>query len=256
VDPWLFGSSHAAGFLFETQMSFLQRIKQRLPRLADRASASGGTRFYSQTGEDAILAHLLFGQNSGFYVDVGAFHPIKYSNTYYFYQRGWTGINIEPMPGQMDLFKTVRPRDINLACAVGRVRGRIRLTTFDDPAVNSANKQMIDRHTNSGRFRPTGEIFVEAYPLAEILRAHMPSAKDLTFLSVDVEGMELEVLESNDWERFRPRFLAVEWLGSPSVKEAISSDVHCFLEQQKYQLICKTPATLIFCEGEVADAAS
>ena len=85
-------------------MSLLQRVKQRLLRLVDRARASDGTRFYSQTGEDAILAHLLFDHDCGFYVDVGAFHPIQYSNTYYFYRRGWTGINIEPTPGQIDLF--------------------------------------------------------------------------------------------------------------------------------------------------------
>jgi FkbM family methyltransferase len=238
------------------QMSFFRSIKQRLLRLSDGAPASAGTRFYSQTGEDAILAHLLFDQDSGFYVDVGAFHPIKYSNTYYFYRRGWTGINIEPTPGQIDLFRRERPRDINLAFAVGRASGPICLTTFDDPAVNSADKHMIDRHINTGRFHPTGEISVEAYPLAEILETYMPPGKALTFLSVDVEGMELEVLQSHDWDRFRARFIAVEWVEPLSAKSAISSGVHRFLDQHKYELICKTPATLIFCEREIADAAS
>jgi FkbM family methyltransferase len=101
---------------------------------------------------------------------------------------------------------------------------------FNDPAVNSADKQMIDRHINTGQFHPTGEIVVEAHPLAEILETYMPPAKELTFLSVDVEGMELEVLESNHWDRFRPRFVAMEWLEPPSVKQAISSGVHRFLE--------------------------
>jgi FkbM family methyltransferase len=235
-------------------MSLLRCVKQRLLRLARRAWDSDGARFYSQTGEDAILSHLLFGHDVGFYVDVGAFHPIIYSNTYYFYRRGWTGINIEPTPGQIDLFKRERPRDINLAFAVAKARRAIRLTTFNDPAVNSAEKQMINRHISSGRFHPTGEIVVEAYPLAEILETYMPHGKDLTFLSVDVEGMELDVLESHDWDRFRPRFVAVEWLEPPSVRAAISSNVHRFLEQQKYELICKTPATLIFCESETASA--
>jgi len=235
-------------------MSLLRRVKQRLLRLASPAWDSGGARFYSQTGEDAILAHLLFGRDSGFYVDVGAFHPIAYSNTYYFYRRGWTGINIEPTARQIDLFKKLRPRDINLACAVAKARGPIRFTTFDQSSVNSADKQMIDRQINSGQFHPTGEIVIEAYPLAEILENYIPPGKELTFLSVDVEGMELEVLESNDWDRFRPRFIAVEWLEPPSVKQAISSGVHRFLEQQRYELICKTPATLIFCESETADS--
>jgi hypothetical protein len=73
-------------------------------------------------------------------------------------------------------------------------------------------------------------------------------------LSMDVEGMELEVLESHDWDRFRPRFVAVEWLEPLSVKETISSGVSRFLQQQKYDLISKTPATLIFWESETADS--
>jgi len=235
-------------------MSFLKRVKHRLRRFSDWARNSEGARFYSQTGEDAILAHLLLGNDSGFYVDVGAFHPILYSNTYYFYQRGWSGINIEPTPGRIDLFKRKRPRDINLAFAVAKARTPIRLTTFDDPAGNSADKQMINRHISSGWFHPAGEIIVEAYPLAEILETHMPVGRELSFLSVDVEGMEMDVLESHDWRRFRPRFVAVEWLEPLSVKSATSSGVHRFLVQQKYELICKTPATLIFCQGETADS--
>jgi hypothetical protein len=66
--------------------------------------------------------------------------------------------------------------------------------------------------------------------------------------------MELEVLESHDRDRFRPRFVAVEWLEPLSVKETISSDVSRFLQQQKYDLISRTPATLIFWESETADS--
>jgi FkbM family methyltransferase len=227
-------------------VSFFQRTKQRLIRLHDYVRFPGGTRFYSQTGEDAILAHLLFDHGSGFYVDVGAFHPVQYSNTYYFYRRGWTGINIEPTPGQIDLFKKLRPRDINLACAVAKNEGHILLTTFEDAALNSAKKQIIDQHVRTWQLRTTGEIAVQACPLAEILQTYMPSGRELSFLSVDVEGMELDVLESNDWDRFRPLFVAVEWLGPRSVRSAMSSGVHGFLEQRKYELICKTPLTLVY----------
>jgi hypothetical protein len=55
-------------------------------------------------------------------------------------------------------------------------------------------------------------------------------------------------------DRFRPHFVAVEWLEFPSVKQAILSGVHCFLEQQKYELMCKTAATPIFCESETVDS--
>jgi hypothetical protein len=55
-------------------------------------------------------------------------------------------------------------------------------------------------------------------------------------------------------DRFRPHFVAVEWLEFPSVKQAILSGVHCFLEQQKYELMCKTAATPIFCKSEIVDS--
>ena len=89
-----------------------------------------------------------------------------------FYRRGWTGINIEPTAGQIDLFKKLRPRDINLACAVAKARGPIRFTTFDQSSVNSADKQMINRQIISGQFHPTGEIVIEAIRLRRFWKLH------------------------------------------------------------------------------------
>ena len=120
------------------------RVKQRLLRFAGCVRDPDGNCFYSQTGQDVILAHLPFGHDFDLYVDVGAFRPIKYSNTYYFYQRGWTGIDIEPTSGQIDLFKNLCPRDLNLACAVDRIRGLVRPTTFNDAAVNNADVEMVE----------------------------------------------------------------------------------------------------------------
>jgi len=69
---------------------------------------------YSQEGEDMILRRLFEKQLTGFYVDVGAHHPKRFSNTYFFYKQGWHGINIDAMPGSMKLFEKIRPRDILL----------------------------------------------------------------------------------------------------------------------------------------------
>src|SRR3989344_4572766 len=75
-----------------------------------------GKRSYSQSGEDMILRSIFDDKKEGFYVDVGAFHPKLYSNTYYFYKRGWRGINIEPNPGANF---GIRKGDINLKCGIG-----------------------------------------------------------------------------------------------------------------------------------------
>ena len=69
---------------------------------------------YSQNGEDLILNRFLENKKNGFYIDIGAHHPIRFSNTYLFYKKGWRGINIDAMPGSMDLFNKIRSRDINI----------------------------------------------------------------------------------------------------------------------------------------------
>lgn len=76
------------------------------------------TKSYAQQGEDLILREMLAYAQSGFYVDVGAHHPFRFSNTYLFYKQGWRGINIDAMPGSMKLFDRFRPRDINIQCGV------------------------------------------------------------------------------------------------------------------------------------------
>src|SRR5689334_15261611 len=75
---------------------------------------------YSQEGEDMILARVFENQKSGFYVDVGAHHPWRFSNTYMFYRRGWRGLNIDAMPDSMSRFRKARPRDINVEIPVLR----------------------------------------------------------------------------------------------------------------------------------------
>ena len=80
---------------------------------------------YSLQGEDMVLKELFADKNQGFYVDVGAHHPFRFSNTYLFYKKGWRGINIDAMPRSMELFDKFRPRDINIECGVASNGGGV-----------------------------------------------------------------------------------------------------------------------------------
>src|SRR5690349_18351333 len=80
-------------------------------------------RSYSQEGEDMVLRRVFEHKAHGFYVDVGAHHPMRFSNTYFFYRRGWRGINIDARPGSKREFDRARPRDINVECGVAQVAG-------------------------------------------------------------------------------------------------------------------------------------
>ncbi len=165
---------------------------------------------FSSAGEDMVLRHLLGSDKmNGFYVDVGAFHPTLFSNTYFFYLNGWSGINVEARPGSKALFDKVRPRDVNLELGISRGSGSLTYYFIGESSpMNSFSRdflkqiQMLD-HVKS-------EIAVPTAPLAEVLERHLTKGQAIDFLNVDVEGHDLEVLESNDWQRFRPRIVVVE----------------------------------------------
>ena len=102
------------------------------------------TKIYSLEGEDMILARIFEGKRDGFYVDVGAHHPKRFSNTYYFYKLGWNGINIDAMPNSMKAFKKERPRDINLELAINETNEKLTYYAFNDSALNGFSKDLSE----------------------------------------------------------------------------------------------------------------
>jgi len=157
-----------------------------------------------------ILRHLIGSdKRDGFFVDIGAFHPSRSSNTYFFYLNGWTGINIDACPGSMKKFKEVRPRDINLEVGVSDQRGELTYYFIDDES--SANSFSREFLASLGMLKfVTKEIKVPVVTLTDILDEHFPIGRSFDFMSVDVEGLDYNVLASNDWEKYRPRFIVVE----------------------------------------------
>ncbi|MFA7355121.1 MAG: SAM-dependent methyltransferase, partial [Sulfurimonadaceae bacterium] len=89
-------------------------LKEKIVDVKNNYFDGYALKSYSQEGEDMILRRLFEQQPNGFYVDVGAHHPKRFSNTYFFYKKGWRGINIDAMPNSMELFNKIRPRDINI----------------------------------------------------------------------------------------------------------------------------------------------
>jgi len=165
---------------------------------------------FSSAGEDMVLRHLLGSDKlNGFYVDVGAFHPTLFSNTYFFYLNGWSGINIEARPGSKALFDKVRPRDANLETGISRERGSLTYYFIgENSPMNSFSPDFLKQIEMLDHVK--SKISIPTVPLAEILERHLPKGQVIDFLNVDVEGHDLEVLESNDWSRFRPRVVVVE----------------------------------------------
>jgi FkbM family methyltransferase len=164
---------------------------------------------FAQNGEDVVLARALQpDRTTGFWIDVGAGDPRVDSVTAAFADRGWHGVNIEPLGPEFERLVADRPRDVNLRVALGAAPGVGKL--FEGPVENRGSSTM--RAEVAARYVESGQVFtpreVRVMTLAQVVADHAPETVDL--LKVDVEGLEAEVLAGADWSRFRPRVVVVE----------------------------------------------
>lgn len=191
-----------------------------------------------------ILQRIFETVEKGFYVDVGAHHPKRFSNTYLFYKNGWSGINIDATPGSMNSFKKIRPRDINLEAAIAKDKKELTFFIFNEPALNSFDVELSDLR-NIGRYHIISQTKIETVTLEEILKQKLPQNQKISFLSVDVEGYDIEVLQSNNWKCFRPEYVLVECLGF-NLNKMQDNKIFTFLQTKDYEIFAKTLNTIIF----------
>lgn len=193
-----------------------------------------------------VLFRLLSGQAHGFYVDIGAHHPERFSNTKFYYDRGWRGINVEADPTLFAAFQSERPRDINLSLGVGSKPGKLTFYQFNEQALNTFLPKVAKEKAKIPGYKIVSRKAVQIQPLSVILKKHLPKDQPITFFSIDVEGLDLEVLKSNDWKLYRPEFILVEsW--KPRDLDALDGDpIVKFLSSQDYEPVAKTFYTIFF----------
>jgi len=205
-----------------------------------------GITTYSQEGEDVVLRRFV-GEKIGFYVDVGAHHPQRFSNTYYYYKLGWRGINIDADPELMAEFKNQRSNDINVACGVGDKEDSLIFYVFNERAVNTFDKRLADERSKIADWKVIAKKKIPVRKLSQILDQYLPKGQIIDFMSIDIEGKDLEALQSNDWEEYRPRFLLVECFDIDS-SEGTHKDIVDFLAKQQYIQVARTYYTAIFAD--------
>ena len=177
---------------------------------------------YSLDLEDLLLFAMLQNVNDGFYIDIGANDPLIDSVTRFFYDRGWHGINIEPLRSKCKLLDESRPRDINLCVGIGsessekifyEIPELDILSSFSEEVARESAEEMI--RTNPQVDFSTREIIREIpmriMTLTEIFKSYCDSQKPIHFCKIDVEGFEREVLIGvENWEDFRPWIFCIE----------------------------------------------
>jgi hypothetical protein len=146
---------------------------------------------------------------TGFYVDVGAHHPTRYSNTFLCYQRGWRGVNVEPTPGSKKMFDDARPGDLNIECAVGK-RETLVFHIFNEGALNTFSERKAEEVCGNPQYKITDRLAMGKIPLHDLLDEYLPAGKHIDILNIDAEDLDLEVAESNDWAKYRPTVVLLE----------------------------------------------
>ena len=161
---------------------------------------------YAQNFEDVLLWRALRGVENGFYIDVGAAHPDIDSVTRAFYDRGWSGINVEPTAEFSLRLAAARPRDINLQIVLGERPGRAELFVVDGTGLSTTDPAAVDRIRKAGMEMRRAEVAVDT--LTSVCRDHARGT--IHFLKIDVEGAERAVLAGADFSSFRPWIVLVE----------------------------------------------
>ncbi len=194
-------------------------------------------RSFSQNREDLVLDRLTGHKKRGFYVDVGAYDPYRFSNTMRFYLRGWRGINIEPDTERWLRFRKTRRRDVNLNIGIAGSRGRLTYYRIDPATLSTFEARHAAAYLRQG-FTILEKIKVAVLPLRDVFFEHANDVP-IDFMSIDVEGMEQNVLASNDWKRFRPHFLCIESADYSKKGESKddNKDIVAFLKKVGYAKI-------------------
>ncbi len=165
---------------------------------------------YAQRYEDLHLLRCFGERASGFYIDIGAGHPVYDNVSFAFYLRGWNGITVEPNPWLAQLSAAVRPRDKRIQSLVGTTAGEAAYYLVEDFHGLSTTIASHAQAAQAELGKAAQTMTVPVTTLRALCEQHAPAAID--FLKVDVEGAEPDVLAGGDWQRFRPKVVVVEAL--------------------------------------------
>ncbi len=189
---------------------------------------------YAEFAEDVMVNRIFKNMDTGFYVDIGAYHPFKGSLTHNLYAKGWNGINFDLSKISIDLFNIARSRDININCAISDFTGETFY--YENSAINQQNS-LINQNPNQKKIK------VKSYQLNEILILN--NVNNVDYINIDTEGNELNILKGIDFTKIKPYLFTIED-NSFDFNDAIKKEKITFMAQKNYQLINIIGVTMFF----------
>ena len=182
---------------------------------------------YSQFDEDLFLDNFFKDKKKGKFVDLGAFHPIRYNNTYLLYKKGWSGTNIDFNPTAIDMFNIVRKRDDNKCALISDVSNIEKIVHYEHN-FSAVNSLILTKELK--------KVLKEKIPMISKTFSDLVN-HDFDFLNIDLEGHDYRVLKNIDLKKYRPKLICIEILVNSVDKEKIFS----YMENNNFKLIkiCK-----------------
>lgn len=191
------------------------RIKNWVTRLINKVTHSSKVVSYAQCGEDLIINHLmgLLGIHNPVYLDIGAHHPTYLSNTYFFYKKGCRGVCVEPDPQLFNKIADKRKRDTCLNVGVGSDNcsgDKMDFFIMSTPTLNTFSEEEARRYQSYGNQKIKKIVSIPLISVNELFATHFKETPNL--VSIDVEGLDLQIVEAIAFDRFRPQVFCIETL--------------------------------------------
>ncbi len=205
-----------------------------------------GKAYFSGFGEDFVLNNLFHRKKNGFYVDIGCWHPKWLSNTYLLHKKGWEGINIDMDDFKIQMFNMARKNAVNICTAVSDEEKEFSYYySKDHSAMNTLDSEfaraaMMAKKNLNYEIKKT-----KSLTLDKIISETKYAQTEIDLLSIDVEGHELPVLRSLDFEIYKPKVIVVE-LHVAQIEDILKSELYQFMIARNYSLYSWLELSLIF----------